>query len=257
MKIITNFASMDMKYFTNRRSIRRFHDDPIDKELIATIVRQAAKAPTTGNMQLYSAIITSTPEARKRLAAHHFNQPASTSAPALITVCVDFNRFEQWCKLGNAEPGFNNLQGMLYGVLDAVIFAQQIVTVAELMGLGTCYLGTTPFNAPEIATELRLPPRVMPITTIAIGYPDEAGEATERILPEGYLHFESYTPFSDADIARIYAPKDNLEANKKFVTENGKESLAQVFTEVRYPKAMNEDFSTKLIDWLKATGMYS
>lgn len=245
---------MDMNYFTNRRSIRRFNEDPIDSHQVDTILRQAAKAPTTGNMQLYTAVVTKAPLRRRELAELHYNQPAAVSAPVLVTICADFNRFERWCELGNATPGFSNMQGLLYGIQDAVVYAQQVVTVAEMLGLGTCYLGTTLFNAPEIAKLLKLPSRVIPVTTITIGYPDEAGAPTERILPEGYIHHEEYTPFTNADISRIYAPKDNFEANKGFVTEHGKESLAQVFTDVRYPEAMNSEFSAKLSAWLKGMG---
>lgn len=243
-----------MNYFTNRRSIRRFQDDPIERQQVATILRHAAKAPTTGNMQLYSAIVTMAPQCRKALAELHFNQPAAISAPVLVTICADFHRFEKWCELENARPGFSNLQGLLYGVQDAVIYAQQVVTVAEMMGMGTCYLGTTTFNAPEIAKLLNLPPRVIPITTIALGYPDEMGVATERIDPEGYVHFEFYSNFDTSDIKRIYAPKDNFEANRRFVEENGKESLAQVFTDIRYPGKMNREFSLKLEEFLKNQG---
>ena len=242
---------IDMSYFSRRRTIRNFHPEPLDDELLTTIVRQATKAPTTGNMQLYSVICTRMPERKQKLAELHFCQPA-TNAPVLLTICADFHRFERWCRLSGTTSRFNNLQGFLYGLFDAAILTQQITTIAELHGLGTCILGTTAFNAPEIAELLKLPKGVVPLLTLAIGVPDGEGEATERLPVNGVLHFEEYKDPSDAEVAEIYAVKDNFAPNKEYVTENGKPSLAHVFTEVRYPEEMNVTFSKKLDDWLKA-----
>ncbi len=239
------------EYFATRRSCRAFTEREVDDALISEIVTLAGKAPTTGNMQLYSVVATRIPEAKADLAKLHFNQSAAVHAPLLLTVCADINRFERWCALSGTHAEFDNLQGMLYATFDAVIFAQQLGTISELAGLGTCILGTTAFNAPEIAELLKLPCGVVPLLTLAVGYPAEPGEDTERIQQEGILHFERYTHFTDSDIAEIYAPKDTFEANRRYVAENDKPSLAHVFTEVRYPGEMNRQFSDKLLNWLE------
>lgn len=244
-----------MEYFFRRRSVRTFTDRPVEQPLLRKIVEQAAKAPTTGNMQLYSVVSTAEPERRTALSALHFNQQAAAGAPTMLTVCADLHRFERWCELSEAKPGLRNLPGFMYAFFDAVIFAQQLTTVAELSGLGTCYLGTTAFNAPEIAELLELPDGVVPLLTLAVGYPAEEGVATERIAIDGILHSERYTAFSDQQIRDIYAPKDKYPANAAFVAENEKSTLAQVFTDVRYPRAMNEEFSTKLSDFLAKQGL--
>ena len=245
---------LDMSYFTRRRSMRNFHPEPVDDELIGTIVRQAMKAPTTGNMQLYSVVATRRPESKKALSELHFNQPA-TGAPVLLTICADFHRFARWCAVSGTKPGFGNLQGFLYGLFDATILTQQISTIAELHGLGTCILGTTTFNAPEIADLLQLPSGVVPLLTLAVGVPDGNGEPTERLPLDGVLHWEKYADPTDAEIAEIYSVKDDFAPNRQYVTENHKPSLAHVFTEVRYPEAMNSEFSAKLDTWLRAQGI--
>lgn len=243
-----------MEYFTHRRSVRKFKPEPIDDSIISSIVSQASKAPTTGNMQLYSVIVTRNPEQKSQLATLHFNQPA-TQAPVLLTICADFHRFAQWCKLTETHPGFNNLQGFLYGVFDATILAQQIATIAELRGLGTCMLGTTAFNAPEIASLLKLPSGVVPLLTIAVGTPDGEGEATERLPLEGILHWEEYSDPDKSRLSDIYSVKDKFPANIEYVKENNKASLAHVFTEIRYPEGMNQEFSEKLHKWLMQQGI--
>lgn len=239
------------EYFTTRASVRRFADKEIPESLLESILRRAAKAPTTGNMQLYSVIVSRNPEMLERLAPTHFNQPAS-KAPVLLTICADFNRFTRWCRINNADAGFDNFLSFTSAMTDAVIYAQQIVTIAEMEGLGTCYLGTVTYNADIISDILELPELVIPVACLAIGYPDSRGEDTERLQPESFIHSEKYHKISDEEISRIFKVKEDFPANAGFAAENGKENLAQVFAEVRYPRSMNEEFSKKFINLLKS-----
>ena len=245
-----------MNYFTNRVTVRQYSNRPISSKLLNEMLEAAAHAPTTGGMQLYSVVITTSNEIKQRLMPCHFNQPMVQSAPVVLTLCADFNRFEKWCRLRDAEPGFNNEQSLMSAVLDVTIFAQQFNTIAEMQGLGCCYIGTTTYNPQEIAQVLHLPDRVVPIVTLTVGYPDEnvAPVRTERLPLEGIIHHETYQDYDDSAINAIYAEKESLPVNQGFVKENHKSTLAQVFTDVRYPKAVNEEFSKRLLEYLKSTG---
>lgn len=238
-------------YFKKRRSVRKFMDREVPDSIIDSIIERAMKAPTTGNMQLYTVVISREEDALEKLRPSHFNQPASMGAKALLTVCADFNRFSRWCEVSGAIPGYDNFLSFISAMLDATIFAQQIVTIAETEGLGTCYLGTVTYNADQISDILELPDMVVPIACIALGWPEEEGEATERLSLEAVRCFEKYPKFSDDEVKRLYVAKDDYPANAKYVKENHKESLAQVFTDIRYPKAMNEEFSMRFLELLK------
>ena len=172
-------------YFSTRRTIRRYEPSrPVSIELIDKMLEDAARAANTGNMQTYSVIVSTDPEEIARLAPAHFNQPAITGAKAVLTFCIDFNRFNRWCRINGTEPGLNNLQGFTWGVIDTSIFAQQFVTISEMNGLGTCYLGTTTYNAGQIAETLGLPSDVVPVITVTVGYPAESPELQERLPSE-------------------------------------------------------------------------
>lgn len=239
-----------MSYFSNRRTIRSYSSREVSQELLTDLLDQAAHAPTTGNMQLYSVIITRDPEMKKLLAPAHFGQPQVTGCSVLLTFCADFNRFVKWCEQRNAVPGYDNLQSLVTAVLDTVIFAQQFNTVAELNGLGCCYLGTTTYNAPDIAKVLSLPPRVVPVVTLSVGYPDGVGREDGRLPVGAIIHNEHYHDYSPRDIDRLYAEKEAREDSASYVRENDKETLAQVFTDVRYTREANEAFSKVLKDFL-------
>lgn len=242
------------KYFSQRRSHRRFNGTHIPEELLDRIFRSAMHAPTTGNMQLYSVIVTRDPQRKAELAKLHFNQPASTGSDVLLTVCADFNRFTRWCKLSDADPGYDNFLSFATAMTDAVILTQQIVTLAEMEGLGTCYLGTVNYNADKISELLDLPELVVPVTTIAMGYPSTEGEATERLEPAAWVHNETYRKDTDEEIIELFKVKDEYAPNRKFVEENNKKTLAQVFTDIRYPRSMNEPVSETLLKVIKEKG---
>lgn len=243
-------------YFSMRRTIRTYdNNSDVSTELIRSLLSKAAHAPNTGNMQLYSVIMTTDPKKIEALAPAHFSQTAIMSAKAVLTFCLDLNRYHKWCVAGGAEPGLNNLQGYTWAVMDTAIFAQQFVTLAELNGLGTCYLGTTTYNAPDIASKLNVPAGVVPLLTVTLGYPSESPEIPERLEIDGILHPECYRDYSDRDIKRLYSEKEDMESYHKFVEENGKENLAQVYADVRYPRASNEHFSGVLKEFLKNQGI--
>lgn len=242
---------MNMDCIKNRRTIRKYKAEEIPFSLLNELLEEAFRASTMGNMQLYSVVITRDPEKKAQLAPAHFNQPMVTTAPVVLTFCADFNRFSKWCRCRNAEPGYDNPISFLNAASDALLVTQNFCTLAEAHGLGICYLGTTIYNPDKIIELLQLPELVMPIATITVGYPDETPVQPERLPLEGLLHEEVYRDYSPEDIDRIYKEKEAMPENQHFVTINGKETLAQVFTDIRYKKADNEYMSEVLRKTLK------
>lgn len=243
---------MDLKYFFKRATVREYSSQDIDNNVLNEMIEAASHAPTTGGMQLYSVVVTRDKAIKDKLAPCHFGQPMVTMAPVVLTFCADFNRFVAWCKASDAVPGYDNFQSLMSAILDVTIFAQQFNTIAEMNGLGCCYLGTTTYNAQEIADVLHLPHRVLPIITLTVGYPAHKEQfLTDRLPLEGIIHPEQYHEMSDEEVKKIYRHKESLDVNKAFVKENNKQTLAQVFTDVRYPRETNELFSKKFLEFLK------
>ena len=237
-----------------RRTIRQYLDKEIDDCLLDELLETAFRAPTTGNMQVYSVIVTRKQENKERLAPAHFNQPTVTQAPVVLTFCADFNRFVKWCEASHAQPGYDNFQSFVTAAIDALLVAQQFCTAAELSGLGCCYLGTTTYNAPQIAEALQLPRFVIPITTLTVGYPANQPAQVDRLPLEAIVHHEAYRDYSPEDIKHLYAEKESLPENRQFIAENHKETLAQVFTDVRYTRENNELFSKIYLDFIVEQG---
>lgn len=238
-----------------RRTIRQYTEQDIPADLLNELLEVAARASNTGNMQLYSVVVTRDRAQKEKLAPAHFNQPMVVGAPVVLTFCADANRFIKWAAYRKADAGFDNFQTFIAAVIDSMLFAQTFCVAAEEKGLGICYLGTTTYNAAPIIEALALPRFVVPITTITVGYPSEPlPEQNERLPLEAIVHKERYVDYTDASIDALYRDKENLEANRLYVAENNKETLAQVFTDIRYTRQNNEFFSDAFLSVLKKQG---
>lgn len=237
-----------------RRTIRKYTSEPVDDKLLNELLIMGCRASTTGNMQVYSIIITRDPKIKTDLAPLHFNQKMIAEAPIVLTFCADFNRFNKWCLSRKAEPGYDNFLSFMTAAIDALLVAQTVCIAAESKGLGICYLGTTTYNAHKIIDVLKLPKGVVPVTTVTLGWPAEKPEQVDRLPLEAIIHKETYADYSNEDIEKYYMLKEQREDSKQFVAENNKETLAQVFTDIRYKKADNVYFSKILIQVLKDQG---
>jgi nitroreductase len=238
----------------NRRTIRKYSSESVDDKLLNDILIKGCRASTTGNMQVYSIIITRGETIKKELSPLHFNQKMITEAPVVLTFCADFNRFNKWCLQRKAEPGYDNFLSFITAAIDALLVAQTVCIAAEDKGLGICYLGTTTYMANKIIDVLKLPSGVVPVTTVTLGWPDEKPEQPDRLPLEAVIHRDTYKDYSNGDIDNYYREKEARPDSWKFIKENNKETLAQVFTDVRYKKEDNVYFSKLLLQVLKDQG---
>lgn len=236
------------------RSIRKYKSTPVPEPTLKAILEAAIRGSNTGNMQIYSIVVTQDEAVKKQLAPTHFNQKMVLEAPVLLTFCADFNRFNKWCEYRDAVPGYDNIQSFMWAAVDAVIAAQNAAVAAESFGLGICYLGTTTYNADKIIDVLKLPRGVVPITTITVGYSAEMPPLTDRLPLEALVHSEVYQDYDKADIDRLYAEKEAMESTLQLLEENQTETLAQIFTDKRYTKKDNLYFSKVWMDVLAKQG---
>ncbi len=238
----------------NHRSVRKYIDTPVSDDIINEVLTAATRASNTGNMQLYSIIVTTDTELRQKLWGAHFKQQMVLQAPVHITFCADINRFSHWCRLRNADASYDNLLWFINASVDAALASQNLAIEAEANGLGICYLGTVVYNADQIIEILQLPKGVFPVACLVMGYPADEAALTDRLPLDAVIHYNIYQPYTANKINEIYADKESLTASQNFVTENMKQNLAQVFTDVRYKRSDNEFFSGKVIEIIRKQG---
>ena len=238
----------------NHRSIRKYKPDDIPGKVLDMVLEAGSRASTTGNMQVYSMVVTKDEEIRKQLWEAHFKQEMVLLAPVHITFCADFNRFNQWCRLRGADPGYDNFLSFFTAAIDALLASQNVALEAEANGLGICYLGTATYMADRIIDILSLPTGVVPVAALVLGYPDEEPGLTDRLPMEAVVHPETYRDYREDDIDRIYAEREGSRQTQDLLEENQKETLAQVFTDNRYTRKDNIHFSRQFLEVIRRQG---
>lgn len=245
-----------METIKNHRSIRKYSEKDVTAELLNEILAAAEQTQTMGNLQLYSVVVTRSQEMKEKLAPAHFCQPMVTAAPVVLTICADFRRTTRWAEERKANPGYDNFLSFINAATDALLYTQNVCNIAEEKGLGYCFLGTTVYQPKSIIETLKLPKLVFPVATITLGWPDEQPALSDRLPLAAIVHEETYCDYTAADIDSHYAYKESLEENKHFCEINNKETLAQIFTDIRYTKKDNEAMSEGMIEALKEQGFF-
>lgn len=242
----------------NHRSIRKYKNTPIEESVLDEILRAGCRASNTGNMQMYSIIVTTDIEIKEQLSSSHFNQPMVTQAAAVITFCADVHRFGRWCELRDAKPEYDNFAWFINGVIDTILASENVALQAEAHSLGVCYLGTTIYNADRIAHTLKLPKGVIPVTTLIVGYPED-GEVplTDRLPLEAVVHRQTYCDYSDEKINELWSEREKSDETAELLQINDLPNLARIFTERRYKGEDNKLFSRKYFEMVKKQGFFN
>ena len=243
-----------MKHILTRRTIRKYADRAVSEELLNRLLTEAARTQTMGNLQLYSVVVTRDAAMKERLAPAHFNQPMVKGAPVVLTVCADFNRTSVWARNRKAEPGYNNFLSFINAATDALLYTQTLCNLMDEEGLGYCYLGTTVYMPQLIIDTLQLPQLTMPVATLTVGWPAEEPPLSDRLPLASFVHSETYRDYTPEAIDTYYHEKEQLPENRHFCEINQKETLAQIFTDIRYTRKDNEAMSEGLLQALKHQG---
>ncbi len=243
-----------MKHILTRRTIRKYADRTVSEELLNRLLTEAARTQTMGNLQLYSVVVTRDAAMKERLAPAHFNQPMVKEAPVVLTVCADFNRTSVWARNRKAEPGYDNFLSFINAATDALLYTQTLCNLMDEEGLGYCYLGTTVYMPQLIIDTLQLPQLTMPVATLTVGWPAEEPPLSDRLPLASFVHSETYRDYTPEAIDTYYHEKEQLPENRHFCEINQKETLAQIFTDIRYTRKDNEAISEGLLQALKHQG---
>jgi nitroreductase len=249
-----------IEQIAQHRSIRKYKPDPVPEDLLQRILEAGIRASSSGNMQTYSIIVTSDTSLKEKLFVAHRQQNMVLEAPLLLTFCADFHRMRHWLRLSQAPDNFDNFISFMIGAIDAVVVSQNVALAAESEGLGICYLGSTFSNCQQVGTILALPKNVVPVVGFTLGFPAEDPKLRDRLPLDGLVHYESYQDYNDNRIKEIYTEREvkgwerymSSPRLRKLIMESSAENLAQVYTEVKYPRRSYRKFSKNVLEYLKS-----
>lgn len=201
----------------SRRSQRVYADKPVTDAEKKLIIASAMRAPTAGNMMLYSILEVADQSRKDRLVATCDNQPFIAKAPLVLIFLADMQRWYDYyeqcdvrdlCRKNNVDFEQPAEADLMLASCDALIAAQTAAIAAESMGIGSCYIGDIMENI-EIHREMfNLPRLVFPVTMLCFGHITERGmqrSLTPR-FPEASVHFtDTYKRLDAEEFDAMYA----------------------------------------------------
>ena len=173
-------------------SVRSYKPDLVPPALVEAIVAAGQRASTSSNLQMWSVVAVADAATRQTLAELCGQQEHIAQAPLFLAWCADLARLERACALRGYSQENRYLENFLVAAVDAAIAMQNAALAAESLGLGICYIGAIRNRPQEVIDLLGLPPLVMPIAGMTVGWP--AGEPTirPRLPLPAVLHWEQY-----------------------------------------------------------------
>ena len=231
-----------------RKSVRVYLDKPISAEDKENILLAACAAPTAGNQQLYTILDITDQDIKDSLAVSCDNQPFIAQAPLVLVFCADCRKwYDAYIEAGETprKPGVGDL---VLSVVDASIAAQNAVTAAESLGIGSCYIGDI-LEQYEVHREiLCLPEYVIPCAMLVFGYPTEQQknrEKPERCALKHIVHENTYRTMDGQELRGMFESR----------ATNGFDAYMSAFCKRKYDSDFAREMTRSVAKYLEQFGI--
>jgi nitroreductase len=189
----------------SRRSIRIYQERPVPQELLLQILEAGRWAPTGANLQPWHFVVVTDSETRKQIGdvARFFFIKSSHVEKAPVVIAL----------------GFDTRKGK-YGRYDVTLAGGNMLTMAESLGLGTCWIGA--FDEPKVKEILEIPESIEVIGLITLGYSEEKPEVPPRVELEKVVHWESWSNVSKKTFGDGIIRSGPISLFKKFLRKGSR-----------------------------------
>ena len=229
-----------------RISLRKYADKPVTQEEVDTIIHSAMRAPTAGNMMLYSVLNITDQTIKDRLVVTCDNQPFIAKAPLVLIFVADYQRWYDYFYASDVDVTISpNEADLMLATLDAMCAAENAVIAAESLGIGSCYIGDIMENYEIHQEMLNLPDWVFPVGMLCFGhYPEKLPRTPRDRFGKEYIVFENqYRRLSEEELKAMFAEKEAAYNKRPRETS---------FAEAFYDRKVNSDFSHEMRRSVKA-----
>jgi len=150
----------------DRRSVRKYLDQPVEREKILNCLESARLAPSACNKQPWRFLVVEESRKREEVCRAAFRFPPEMNmfafqAPVIIVVVAEVDFL--------THRVFGGIQGVPYYLLDIGAAIENFVLQAVSDGLGTCWLGW--FDEKVVKKVLQLPVHKKVVSLLTLGYP--------------------------------------------------------------------------------------
>ena len=206
-----------LKSILSRRSIRKFLNKPISKELLTLLLAAAQSAPSKSNLQQYSILVIQDQNIKNEISNLIGNTKWALTAPIFLLFLADIRRNIKITNDRGYDHKNNNVDTFMNGVIDAALSMQSTICASESLGLGVCPISMIRNIIEEIKTICKLPKGVFPIAGLAMGWPDEKSNVSIRLAQNIVTHFDKY---NEKDLIHKINKYDERVFKKDPIPEN-------------------------------------
>ncbi|MEE9294669.1 MAG: nitroreductase family protein [Phycisphaerae bacterium] len=192
-------------------SVRRFTDEPINHDLLESLIEAGTRASTSSNMQAYTIISITEPERKKRITQLCADQSQIQRSAVFLAFCADLHRYVLCTQIHDVSHDELALaEALVLALVDTALVMENVAVAAESVGLGVCMIGALRNNPYQVRELLGLPMHVFPVAGMCLGWPAEQNEPKPRLPLDAVWHREQYR--SDADLTRSIKAYDSILA---------------------------------------------
>jgi nitroreductase len=193
----------------SRRVIRRYLERTIDPALLRLLCACALSAPTKSDLQQADIIIVKDADKRRGIAELIPDQPFIRAAPVFLIFLANGRRLPEISKLRGKPFPNDHLDLFFNATVDAALALATFVRAAETIGLGCCPISVIRDHAARVTELLALPPRVIPLAGLCVGWPAEPGHISARLPLVCTVHEDRY---DEGDLAERIDAYDQRRA---------------------------------------------
>ncbi len=232
------YPNETIQLLVDRASCRSFDQRPVEPEILQQVLEAGIHAPNGGNLQPYSVIKIENADTKSRLVDLCGGQKFIAGAPVALIFCIDWHRIARWADLQTAPfAATASFRNFWISLQDTVICAQNMVTAADSLGLGSVYIGSVLESLSELRQMLELPDKVLPVVMLLLGHPRGKPPRQEKLDSRLVVHEEKYREPSDDELLDALAKKYPW---RREATDEALEKLAAVCRTVHGPQFADE-----------------
>lgn len=195
----------------NRRVARRYQNRPIEPALLRLLCACALSSPSKSDLQQGDIVIVANPAKRNAIFDLIPSMPWMREAPVLLLFCGDGARLPKIASLRGKPFPNDHLDAFFNAAVDGAIVMSSFIIAAEAVGLGCCPISVVRNHCPTLRDLLELPPRVVPIAGLCVGWPAEPGKLSPRLSIDARVHVDRY------DAERLEAQLDEYDRRRAAV----------------------------------------
>lgn len=172
---------------TKRQSVRKYRNQPVEREKIDRCLEAARIAPSACNSQPWYFVVFDDPAKVAEIAKETYSPIVSFNKFALQAPVIAMIIMEKPTAVSQIGGRIKNKE---YALIDIGISAEHFCLQAAEEGLGTCMIGW--FNEKKLKKMFKVPDQRAVVLLITLGYPDDEPRTKKRKAPGEIAQYNQY-----------------------------------------------------------------